>query len=120
MVSYLCLLHLVFYACCSCLLRQNNLFPNRIRSKIFENVLDDPDIYTDFTKYPKLDYDEDYYSVLEVNATVNPKDLKKSYYKIVFQYHPDRKNSTNEKILSNKQMMVINGAYRVLRRPETR
>ena len=72
------------------------------------------------TDFPKLNYDEDYYSVLEVDPNVDAKELKKAYYKIVFQYHPDRKNSTSEKMLSNKQMMVINGAYRVLRRPETR
>lgn len=35
---------------------------------------------------PKLDFLEDYYSVLEVDNTVDVKELKRAYYKLVFQY----------------------------------
>jgi curved DNA-binding protein CbpA len=69
---------------------------------------------------PKLDFNEDYYSVLEVPDSIDPKDLKKAYYKIVFQYHPDRKSTEEEKSLCNKQMMVINNAYKILKDPTTR
>jgi DnaJ domain len=63
----------------------------------------------DIKSAPKLDFDEDYYSVLEVDSKIVPKDLKKAYYSIVFIYHPDRKSEVAEKELANKQMMVING-----------
>eukprot|EP01036_Dinobryon_divergens_P025458 gene25458-34008_t len=65
--------------------------------------------------YPKLDFNEDYYSVLEVSPTIPSSDLKKAYYKIVFKYHPDNKVGDELKALCNKQMMVINAAYKVLR-----
>ena len=65
--------------------------------------------------FPKGDFEEDYYSVLEVNAGASFKEIKKSYYRIVFLYHPDRKESEKEKNICNKQMMVINAAYKVLK-----
>jgi DnaJ domain len=68
-----------------------------------------PDMTWDIKSAPKLDFDEDYYSVLEVDSKILPKDLKKAYYSIVFVYHPDRKSEVAEKDLANKQMMVING-----------
>lgn len=64
---------------------------------------------------PKLDYDEDYYSVLEVSPNADTKALKKAYYRMVFQYHPDNKEGETVKELCNRQMMVINNAYKVLR-----
>lgn len=65
--------------------------------------------------FPKGDFEEDYYSVLEVNAGASFKEIKKSYYRIVFLYHPDRKESEKDKSICNKQMMVINAAYKVLK-----
>ena len=64
---------------------------------------------------PKLDFNEDYYSVLDVESTVEAKELKKAYYKLVFKYHPDNIENESSKSLCNKQMMVINGAYRILK-----
>jgi len=46
--------------------------------------------------------------------------LKKAYYKIVFKYHPDNKVGADAKELCNKQMMVINAAYKVLRDKDLR
>ena len=69
---------------------------------------------------PKLDFNEDYYSVLEAPPNIDSKELKKQYYKIVFQYHPDGKKTEQEKELSNKQMMVINNAYKILKNEVTR
>eukprot|EP01038_Epipyxis_sp_PR26KG_P004776 gene4776-6698_t len=76
--------------------------------------------FYDTNLYPKLDFNEDYYNVLEVDPNINAKELKKAYYKIVFKYHPDNKETIEEKKLCNMQMMVINGAYRVLRESENR
>jgi len=81
---------------------------------------DADDLVWDPKAAPKLDFDEDYYSVLEVDVVVSPRDLKKAYFKVVFSYHPDRKSTAADKRLANQQMMVINGAYRVLKTPETR
>ena len=69
---------------------------------------------------PKLDFNEDYYSVLDVDCKVDPKELKKAYYKLVFKYHPDNIENESSKSLCNKQMMVINGAYRILKNIDLR
>ena len=37
---------------------------------------------------PKLDFNEDYYSLLEVKPTADSRELKKAYYQMVFRYHP--------------------------------
>lgn len=68
----------------------------------------------------KLDFDEDFYSVLEVSTTVTPEELKKAYYRLVAKYHPDSRQTEADKELGNQQMMVINNAYRILREEETR
>ena len=69
---------------------------------------------------PKLDFNEDYYSILEIDPEITSKDMKKAYYKIVFKYHPDNKEGKEQKELCNKQMMVINAAYKVLKDSDTR
>lgn len=69
---------------------------------------------------PKLDFNEDYYSILEIDPEITSKDMKKAYYKIVFKYHPDNKEGQEQKELCNKQMMVINAAYKVLKDGDTR
>ena len=69
---------------------------------------------------PKLDFGEDFYSVLEVDPAIDQKDLKKAYYKVVFKYHPDNKEGEVAKSLCNKQMMVINNAYKTLKDPALR
>ena len=57
--------------------------------------------------YPKLDFNEDYYSVLEVSPTIPASDLKKAYYKMVFKYHPDNKVGEEVKALCNKQVIFL-------------
>lgn len=69
---------------------------------------------------PKLDFNEDYYSVLDVDSKVDAKDLKKAYYKLVFKFHPDNIENESSKSMCNKQMMVINGAYRILKNIDLR
>ena len=78
------------------------------------------DLNWDPNSGPKLNFNEDYYSVLEVDPTISNKDLKKAYYKIVFKYHPDNKETKEEKAMSNKQMMVINTAYKTLKDVDAR
>lgn len=62
---------------------------------------------------PKLDFDEDLYEVLEVPPETGQRELKQGYYKVVFQHHPDGKRDEKDKLLANRQMMVINAAYKV-------
>lgn len=69
---------------------------------------------------PKLNFDEDYYSVLEVSPSADERTLKKAYYKMVFKYHPDNKEGAELKELCNRQMMVINGAYKILKDSQAR
>jgi curved DNA-binding protein CbpA len=69
---------------------------------------------------PKLDFNEDFYSILEVDPEIKGKELKKAYYKIVFKYHPDNKEGKEQKDLCNKQMMVINAAYKILKDEDAR
>ena len=80
-----------------------------------EKNLNATDLMTwDVKSAPKLDFDEDYYKVLEVDSNIAGKELKKAYYSIVFIYHPDRKSDVLEKELANKQMMVINGTSSII------
>lgn len=65
--------------------------------------------------YPKLDFNEDYYKVLEVDPMADQATIKKAYYKMMLKYHPDNRRTDDEKSLGNRQMMVINAAYKVLR-----
>lgn len=80
------------------------------------------DMTWDPSSAPKLDFNEDFYTVLEVDVTVTAKELKKAYYKMVFKYHPDNRKdaSEDEKKLCNQQMMVINNAYRILKEDNLR
>lgn len=88
--------------------RHTVMFPLRATSA-------DSEMNWDPKSGPKLDFNEDYYSVLDVESTVDVKELKKAYYKLVFKYHPDNIENESTKSMCNKQMMVINGAYRILK-----
>jgi len=70
--------------------------------------------------FVKGDFNEDFYSILEVSPDADSKSLKKAYYKMVFKYHPDNKEGEKAKDICNKQMMVINAAYKVLKDAELR
>lgn len=50
------------------------------------------------------------YSILEITSTATKEEIKKSYRKLLFKYHPDtskRKNNT-------KKLMAIKNAYDIL------
>jgi len=53
----------------------------------------------------------DYYAVLDVPETASPQDIKASYRKLAFEYHPDRTGGNPE---SADRMKAINEAYAVL------
>ncbi len=58
--------------------------------------------------------DKDYYKTLGVGEDATPEEIKKTYRKLAFQYHPD-KNPGNEEM-----MKEINEAYAVLSDPRKR
>ncbi|MBS1112737.1 MAG: DnaJ domain containing protein, partial [Nitrospirae bacterium] len=51
---------------------------------------------------------KDYYKILGVTADASAEEIKKTFRKLAFQYHPDR-NSGNENM-----MKELNEAYAVL------
>lgn len=82
----------------------------RISEPSYSNILYGTidDMKWDPKSAPKLDFEEDLYSVLEADPAFTPQELKRAYYKVVFRYHPDNKEGVEAKSLCNKQMMVIN------------
>lgn len=59
----------------------------------------------------------DYYQTLGVSAESSDEEIKKSYRKLVLQYHPDRNHGNPE---AEAKIREINAAYEILGDPETR
>jgi DnaJ domain len=97
-----------------------SLYVNRVAACTRALRMSSTDMNWDPKSAPKLDFNEDFYSILEVDPMITSKELKKAYYKIVFKYHPDNKEGKEQKDLCNKQMMVINAAYKVLKDGDAR
>lgn len=60
---------------------------------------------------------EDYYKILGVPKTANATDIKKSYYQLAKQYHPDRNKDNKE---AAEKFTAISEAYEVLGNEESR
>ena len=52
-----------------------------------------------------------YYKVLEISENASPKEIKKAYYKLIKQWHPDHNPHTP---ISDDMMKMLNEAYDVL------
>lgn len=61
--------------------------------------------------------EKDYYKILEVSPDASAADIKKSYRKLAFKYHPD-KNADNE--MSEARFKEIQEAYKVLSHTQKR
>lgn len=57
---------------------------------------------------------QDYYTLLGIDTTAEPQQIKAAYRTLAFQYHPDRNKAGAEK------MKAINEAYAVLSHPQKR
>jgi DnaJ-class molecular chaperone len=58
-----------------------------------------------------------FYNILEVSPNASIDDIKKSYKKLAFQYHPDKNKDNKEAEIKFKE---ISNAYSVLSNPESR
>lgn len=59
----------------------------------------------------------DYYATLEVSPESTDEEIKKSYRRLVFQYHPDRNDNSSE---AQAKIREINAAYEILGDPSAR
>ncbi len=62
-----------------------------------------------------MDKNKNYYQILNLNQEASDKEIKKAYYKLSYQYHPD-KNKTDDISLFNS----ITEAYNILSNKESR
>lgn len=60
---------------------------------------------------------KDYYSILGVSKNASAADIKKSYYKLVREHHPDKSQDKNK---SQEKIKEINEAYEVLSNSDKR
>jgi DnaJ-class molecular chaperone len=72
---------------------------------------------TETAKGSKSMSHREYYQILGIDRNATPQQIKESYRKLAFQYHPDR-NKGNPSALEN--MKEINEAYAVLSDPKKR
>ena len=58
----------------------------------------------------------DLYKILEIKPTATENEIKKSYYRLVKIYHPDK----NKDINANEKFQKIQSAYEILSNDKTR
>lgn len=59
----------------------------------------------------------DYYEVLEIERNANHEEIKRSYKRLAFEYHPDRNPDNTE---AEEKFKEINEAYQILSDPDKR
>jgi len=64
----------------------------------------------------KVNCNKNYYQILSIDEFASDIEIKKSYRRLCFKYHPDRNSSEN----NNKKMKDINEAYAILSSKEKR
>lgn len=66
-----------------------------------------------------MNYNKDYYDILEVEQGASESDIKKSYRKLAKKYHPD-KNPDDKKKEAQERFSEVSEAYEVLSDPQKR
>jgi len=64
--------------------------------------------------------DLSYYELLQVDATIEPKALKKHYRKLALKNHPDKVSNPAERVVAEKLFMEYANAYEILSNTVTR
>jgi DnaJ-class molecular chaperone len=67
-----------------------------------------------------MDFEEDFYEVLNVERNASEQEIKKAFYKLVKLYHPDKQTDFYERKKLHKKFVLLNNAYTTLINPETR
>jgi len=65
-----------------------------------------------------LEREDDYYAVLGVKKDASPAEIKRAYYKLSKQWHPDK--NSDDHVTATKVFQKIADAYQVLSDPESR
>ncbi len=65
------------------------------------------------SKLPQFDPKIDYYKILSVNESADGEEVKREYYKLAQQYHPDKNNGR-----TSEKFKEISNAYSVIGDPE--
>ena len=60
----------------------------KLIGKVPSKLLHHKNTYS-FFQPPKFDPSKDYYKILEISKSSSDSDIKKAYYKLAKQYHPD-------------------------------
>jgi len=76
--------------CLRCFPSPRVVAATRHSTRLFKRVYHNDDGSFDVDSAPKLSFNENFYRVLEVDSNCSQKDLKKSFLKMIFTYHPDR------------------------------
>ena len=65
---------------------------------------------------------ESYYDILEIRKSATQDEIKKAFYKLANEYHPDKNSGATEKVkhLGEKRFKQITEAYDVLKEPYRR
>ncbi len=58
-----------------------------------------------------------YYAVLEVSLQASQEEIKKAYWKLALQYHPDRNQGSRQ---ADQKIREVNAAYEILGDPDAR
>mmetsp|Transcript_5745 Transcript_5745/g.7633 ORF Transcript_5745/g.7633 Transcript_5745/m.7633 type:complete len:188 (+) Transcript_5745:511-1074(+) len=61
-----------------------------------------------------------HYEVLGVEESASFHEIRKSYKRLAFEWHPDRKRATEDKERASSRMKIINEAYAVLNSSQSR
>ena len=74
-----------------------------------------------FSSFNTLAYDgkNDFYDVLGVKVTDEPKKIKVAYYKLAQKYHPD-KQGEGDASKAEEKFKLVNNAYEVLKDEQTK
>jgi curved DNA-binding protein CbpA len=64
--------------------------------------------------------DDSFYKLLQVSTDASQKDIKRAYYKLAKEYHPDKMSKDDDKEAVNERFLKLHRAYETLHDPQQR